>query len=98
VVVENLPAQLRNPYRVSELWEPGWSEHKVQFTGLPHEAVIRFFNSSGELIRTLQHQSQSSIAEWNLKNEFDQLAAPGDYFFYIKSAAGEKKDKFIIVL
>lgn len=91
-----------NPYYVAALWEQGVDDHHIQFTGLPTEATIKIFNSAGELIRTLNHTSSSSLAQsielWDMKNESNQLAAPGVYFYYIKSPIGEKTGKFFIVL
>ncbi len=88
-----------NPYKISEIWESGFKEHTLQFTGLPEQATIRIFNAGGELIRTLLHKNQSSgIEVWDMKNEFNQLIAPGVYFYYIKSDLGEKTGKFIVIL
>jgi len=87
-----------NPYRVSEIWELGFKQHNLQFTGLPASAKIRIFNASGDLVRTLMHDRQSSIASWDLLNEFGQLVAPGVYFYYISSPVGETKGKFIVIL
>ena len=87
-----------NPYIVSEIWEAGYKEHAIQFVGLPYEATIRIFNSSGEKVRTIDHRDQTGIARWDLKNEFSQLVAPGVYFYYIESGLGEKTGKFIVIL
>ncbi len=87
-----------NPYYVSEIWETGRNEHIIQFTGLPAEATIKIFNSSGELIRTLYHKSNSSIEKWDLKNEFKQLTSSGVYFYYIESPAGTKTGKIFVIL
>jgi hypothetical protein len=87
-----------NPYRVSEIWEAGFKEHLIQFTGLPDKATIRIFNSSGDLIYTIYHNENSSIAKWSLKNKYDQLCAPGVYFYYVDSNLGETTGKFIIIL
>jgi hypothetical protein len=87
-----------NPYLVSEIWEAGFKEHQLQFVGLPIEATIRVFNASGDLIRTINHRSESGIAYWDLKNEFRQLVSPGVYFYHIQSTAGEKTGKFIVIL
>ncbi|WP_456408243.1 T9SS type A sorting domain-containing protein [Caldithrix abyssi] len=87
-----------NPYRFSEIWESGWQDHKIQFTGLPGQAVIKIFNTSGELIRTLQHRTSSSIKEWDLKNRYNQLVAPGVYFYHIDSPLGKTTGKFIVIL
>ncbi|MGD8780834.1 MAG: T9SS type A sorting domain-containing protein [Ignavibacteria bacterium] len=87
-----------NPYFVNAIWETGYNEHILQFTGLPSNATIKVFNSGGELIKTLEHNSNSSIAAWDLKNEFNQLVAPGVYFYYINSSLGETTGKFFVIL
>ncbi len=87
-----------NPYRISEIWETAWNEHKIMFTGLPNKATIHIFNSSGDLVKTIAHNNDSSIAEWSLKNEYNQLVAPGVYFYHLKSSLGEKTGKFIVIL
>ena len=91
-----------NPYSVAELWEQGLNDHQIQFTNLPESATIKIFNSAGELIKTLDHFSNSSVAPsievWNLKNEFNQLVGPGVYFYYVRSSIGDKRGKFFIIL
>jgi hypothetical protein len=87
-----------NPYKITEIWETGFAEHTVQFTGLPNKATIRIFNTSGELIRKLEHNNVSSIEKWNMKNRYNQLVAPGVYFYHIASALGEKTGKIFVIL
>jgi hypothetical protein len=91
-----------NPYRIAEIWETGLTDHQIQFINLPREATIKIFNSAGELVRTLEHNSLNdsapSIAKWNLKNSFNQLTAPGVYFYVISSELGTKTGKFFIIL
>ncbi len=87
-----------NPYKVSTIWEKGWNEHIIQFTGLSQIATIKIFNSSSELVKTLKKENNSSIMEWNLKNEYDQLVAPGVYFYYIDSPIGTTTGKFFVIL
>jgi len=104
VATENLDkvTVVPNPYRVSEIWETSLDDHQIQFTNLPAVATIKIFNSSGELIRTIDHTSSSSsapsIAKWDIKNKFNQLAAPGVYFYSITSEIGTKTGKFFIIL
>lgn len=87
-----------NPYRISTIWEKGWNEHIIQFTGLSVQASVKIYNSSGELIKTLVKNSSSSILEWNLKNEYEQLVAPGVYFYYLDSPLGTATGKFFVIL
>lgn len=87
-----------NPYRVTTIRETGWNEHAIQFTGLPISATIRIFNSSGELVKTIYKESNSSIAEWTLMNEYNQQVAAGVYFYYIDSPIGKTTGKFFVIL
>ena len=104
VATENLDhvTVVPNPYRVAEVWESGISDHQIQFTNLPAEATIKIFNSSGELVRSLDHtalnNSAPSIAKWDLKNKYNQLVAGGVYFYYITSEIGTKTGKFFVIL
>ncbi len=91
-----------NPYKVSEIWETQLTDHQIQFTNMPLQATIKIFNSSGELIRTIEHEASvslaPSIATWDLRNKYNQLVAPGVYFYSITSAIGSKTGKFFIIL
>jgi hypothetical protein len=91
-----------NPYRIAEIWESGLSDHQVQFTNMPAQATVKIFNSAGELIKTIEHSPNSSlapsIARWNLRNEYNQLVAPGVYFYSIISGIGNKTGKFFVIL
>ena len=87
-----------NPYIINAIWETGWNEHVLQFTGLTKKATIKIFNSAGELVKTLDKDNNSSIKEWDLKNEYNQLVAPGVYFYVISSPAGTVTGKFFVIL
>ncbi|NOX19470.1 MAG: T9SS C-terminal target domain-containing protein [Chlorobi bacterium] len=87
-----------NPYKIAEVWENSWDSHVIQFTGLPEKATIMIFNSSGETVKTLYHDSMSSIEAWDLKNEYNQQVSAGVYFYYITSSLGETKGKFFVIL
>jgi hypothetical protein len=90
-----------NPYVGGNAWEMG-NQREIQFTHLPDHATIIIFNSSGERVRTLEHDAATakapSIAVWNLLNDDDQLVAPGIYFYYLKSEFGEKTGKMVLIL
>lgn len=91
-----------NPYRIAEIWETGLSDHRIQFTNMPADATVKIFNSAGELIKTIEHSLNlsiaPSIATWDLKNEYNQLVAPGVYFYSIISGIGNKTGKFFVIL
>lgn len=87
-----------NPYIISAIWETGYDEHKLQFTGLTNQATIKILNSSADLVRTLNKDDNSSIMEWDLKNEYGQLTAPGVYFYIITTPIGTTTGKFFVIL
>lgn len=91
-----------NPYRVAEIWESGLNDNQIQFTNMPTEATIKIYNSVGELVSTIYHNAQtnggSSIANWNLRNEYNQKIAAGVYFYHISSPIGSTTGKFIVIL
>ncbi len=89
-----------NPYIVASGWEIG-KEKQIQFTHLPATATIKIYNLSGELIRTIHHESSTALAEsiasWDLLNDNQQLVAAGLYFFYVDSPIGTAQGKFVVV-
>ncbi len=91
-----------NPYKAAALWEQGQNEHKVQFVHMPEKATIKIFNSAGELVKTIYHDSGNSLAPsiaiWDLHNKYNQLVSSGVYFYYINSDVGVKTGKIFIVL
>ena len=100
VAVDNLSEVkvVPNPYIVSTIWESSWDEHTIQFTGLSKQATIKIFNSSADLVKTIYKDNESSIQKWDLKNEYNQLVAPGVYFYYIDSPIGSTSGKFFVIL
>jgi hypothetical protein len=53
-----------NPYRTNAAWDGGTSRtRKIYFYNLPARCEINIFTSSGELIASLQHNSQSYKGE-----------------------------------
>ena len=86
-----------NPYIVKAEWEMGLGEHRIDFTNLPQSCTIRIYTSNGDLVRTLQHNSDVSTESWDLLSEGGQETAPGLYFYHLSSSQGEKTGKLVIV-
>lgn len=90
-----------NPYVVANALERGTSR-QLQFTHLPDRCTIRIYNVAGELVRELQHEGAGSLApsieRWDLLNTYQQLVAPGLYFYYVEApSGGSQTGKFIII-
>jgi len=88
-----------NPYKVSAEWETNIGERKIAITGLPANCIIHIYNTAGEEVIELNHNSNSSYVYWNLRNKNDQEVAPGLYFYQVEAGKlGTKIGKFVIIL
>ena len=73
-----------NPYYGTHNRETSRSYHYVTFNHLPKNAVIRIFDLSGVLVRTINHLSANGQFEtWNLLNGNRIPVASGIYIVYI---------------
>ena len=67
-----------NPYRLNG------GSHPMEFRNLPHRATIRIYNSTGDLIKQIDHRNNTSIQRWNGQNEIGEQIAPGIYVYHIE--------------
>jgi hypothetical protein len=78
-----------NPYRASSLYDNRYGEkelgRKIWFTGLPESSTIKVYNLSGDLVRTLQHNSSiSGMEPWDLLSEPTRAIASGLYIYVVE--------------
>ncbi len=94
-----------NPYIISgaELNFTGES-NKLIFVNLPAFCTIKIYNSTGDLIKTLDHFSGSGDEAWDQLSESNQRIVSGVYIAYItecENLDGSKLDdvyeKFVII-
>ena len=75
---------------------------ELQFHNLPDVAVIRIYNTAGELVKLIKHEEGSdgyrgtSIEAWNLRTYNEQEIAFGVYLFHVKADGFEKTGKFAV--
>ncbi len=96
-----------NPYRAYSLYEPqvsnsleGRGERRIKFINLPQECTIRIFNVRGELIQTLQHNTNTNDGDvdWDLRTKDGLDVAYGIYVFHVEApGVGEKTGKFAVI-
>ena len=73
-----------NPYYGFHYRETSPDNKYVTFNHLPDNAVIRIFDLSGVLVRTINHVSTSGQFDtWNLQNDYNYPVASGIYVVYI---------------
>ena len=105
-----------NPYIGSARWNNSipsdtfpW-QHRLQFTNLPADAVVRIYSLDGDFIDEIYSgdgvrsgddllaNTKKSVAEWDLVTRNNQEAAPGIYMFLVDSPSlGQKVGKFVII-
>lgn len=73
-----------NPYNGLDPEALSTSEARVTFSHLPARAVIKIFNVSGQLIRTIEKSNNSQFQIWDLKTDKQQDIASGIYVAHIE--------------
>ncbi len=72
-----------NPYYGYQYRETSPTSKYVTFNHLPDNAVIRIFDLSGVLVRTINHSTGSQFETWDLSNDNNYPVASGIYVAYI---------------
>ena len=80
-----------NPLIVSSGLESNPYESKVMFTHLPSVCDITIYTVSGNIVRTIRHESTSGegSAYWDTLNKHGQNVAYGVYVYVVKSPNGD---------
>ncbi|MBK7140797.1 MAG: hypothetical protein IPH75_01805 [bacterium] len=77
--------------------ETGEGESIIEFQNVPSKCTIRIYTLSGDLVQTLEHDSETGTARWNLQSTNQQLIASGIYIFHVDSPYGERLGRFAII-
>ncbi|MDI6851209.1 MAG: hypothetical protein QMD82_04660 [bacterium] len=87
-----------NPYKLSSVWEKG-SEKVIRFYNLPRKCTIYIMNVAGDVVKTINHESDYGEEAWDLLSDKTQPVATGLYYLVVKDKeTGEVKiAKFTIV-
>jgi hypothetical protein len=93
-VTENTLEEVKvvpNPYIVGNAWSDVENDDRIRFMHIPNKCRLLIYNVAGDLVRTLDHSSESGYIEWNVRNARDQEVAPGVYVYVIYGPNGEEK-------
>jgi hypothetical protein len=99
------PYVVPNPYVGAASFEPekfaisGRGERRVEFRGIPVNAVVRIYTVKGDLVQMLRHDgSLDGIIPWNLRTKDNMDVAPGLYIFHVDgNLTGKYVGKFAII-
>jgi hypothetical protein len=87
-----------NPYFGRNQNESSQFSRFVTFTNLPQVATIKIFGINGELIRAIDHNDNTSLQQWDLRNVNGLPVASGVYIVYIEIPdAGSRILKLAII-
>ncbi|RMF09156.1 MAG: hypothetical protein D6762_04320 [Candidatus Neomarinimicrobiota bacterium] len=101
-----------NPYVAAVAWEErnrftsGRGPRSIHFNHLPPHCTIRIFTVSGELVRTIRHDSDQfeGTAEWDLLTKDNLSASYGVYVYHVEAEdpatgkiLGEHIGKFAVI-
>jgi hypothetical protein len=87
-----------NPFREKSGIPTQGEENTITWTNLPEKCTIRIYTSSGELVKTIEHNNPYSGDEaWDQLTDARQRTAPGIYFWAVDSDVGYAKGSLIII-
>jgi hypothetical protein len=76
----------------------GDANTKVGFYNLPKHCTIRVFSYSGQLVETIQHESELYSTEYFQVTRNNQMIASGVYFYVVETPDGSRTHgKFVII-
>lgn len=87
-----------NPFKEVSGFPTSGTENFIVFSNLPAVCTIRIYTTSGELVRTLDHDNPNSGEEvWDQLTDARQRTSPGIYFYTVDSGVGTAQGTLIII-
>jgi hypothetical protein len=97
-------AVVPNPYVVAASWEgvnpfnDGRGPRELHFVNLPERCTIRIYTVAGNLVDTVEHDSLTGTAVWDMLTKDELDIAYGVYIFHVDAPGiGEKIGKFAVI-
>ncbi|MBN1424349.1 hypothetical protein JXA88_07325 [Candidatus Fermentibacteria bacterium] len=93
-----------NPYIAAASWEgknpytDGRGPRELHFVNLPSVCTIRIYTISGALVNTIEHDSLTGTAVWDMLTKDNLDIAYGVYIYHVDAPGiGEKIGKFAVI-
>jgi len=91
-----------NPYKVQAPWDfhpdrYNPSEERVRFNNIPAKCTIRIYSLSGDLIKTIEHDSGTGSEDWDLISDNVQKIVSGVYIYNVKGEGVDYTGKFVVI-
>ncbi|PKK82944.1 MAG: hypothetical protein CVT49_11165 [candidate division Zixibacteria bacterium HGW-Zixibacteria-1] len=86
-----------DPYIGRAEWEVSRFYRRLEFVNLPEICVIRVYTLGGDLVKTLQHDSNGGTEAWDMQSEDGLGIASGVYLYHVESQYGDKTGRFAVI-
>ncbi|MEX0737305.1 MAG: T9SS type A sorting domain-containing protein [Bacteroidota bacterium] len=88
-----------NPFIVeSQFGGAGETSSRIGFYNLPKKCTIRIYSYSGQLVQTIEHDTEQYEVAWLQVTRNNQLIASGLYFFIVERLDGvTTTGKFVVI-
>ena len=92
-----------NPYMTHSAWEHDYGStrrepiRQLQFINLPSECEIFIFTLSGNLIKTIEHNTSSGTETWDMRAEGGREIVSGIYLYQIRAQGFEYFNRFAVI-
>ena len=88
---------LANAYAYPNPFKAALGHITITFTKLTSQATVKIYTISGELVRTLQKNSDVDTVGWDLRTDAGHKAASGLYLYAVTAPGMKKTGKLIII-
>ena len=88
-----------NPYLVHSRFNETQTDRRLRFTHLPQKCRITIYTITGEVVTTIDHESEyDGNAWWDLRTSNGDVVGPGLYIYFVETENGFTHiDKFAVV-
>ena len=88
-----------NPFIWSEGGNYTGYPNKILFAGLPGPCEINIYTISGDLVKTIIHNEETGLQDWDQITKYNQYIASGTYVYHVRElyGKGDKTGIFIII-
>jgi hypothetical protein len=69
----------------------------IFFTNLPQQGTVKVYTVTGEMVREMSIPDGTGQFAWDVKTQDGQPAAPGVYFYEVKSGSNRKSGRLAVI-
>ncbi len=78
-------------------YKPSLGHNWIKFAGLSYDAVIKIYDLSGRIVKTIRKSDASGEYQWNVRGTDGRYLSSGVYMYFV-STGGKKKTGRIMII